>query len=114
MVYKRISDKDKITESDPKMKRFLDPDVSTRKERFWKFSDKVKQVMPDVTPLLRLKSPELCDQCETRLWTRKVRCQKAMYDHMDFVMCETCYPTMVELCNIKGYRLHILQERPLF
>ena len=104
-------DPNRLPETDPHMKRFFDIDTAKKKMRYQMFVDKLKQVYPDAIPMQNIKSPELCDQCEGKLWTRQIWIQKNINQGQMFVTCDDCWPALNDEAKQRGIRIHVLRER---
>jgi len=110
----RIADKDGVRESDPHANRIFFPDVARVKMRVSSLQDKINQLYPVSKPKAvdRLVAENNCDQCERRVWTHRIRIQKALYDHMTFDVCDLCFAICEELKQKHGYRIYVLHHRP--
>jgi len=75
------------------------------------FADKLKQVYPDATPMLNIKSPEVCDQCEKRNWTRQYYIKKNMNQGMLFVACDECWPALEDEAKERRVTMTLLRQR---
>lgn len=93
------------------MKRLLNPDTAREKQKFLNFKDELKQVYPNAVPYKSLLSPELCQQCESHIWTTACWIQRNINDFKIFNMCDVCYPVAEAMCQKYGYRFHVLIKR---
>ena len=111
MARKFKPDLNKLPESDPHFKRFFQIDEAKRKMRLQMFADRLKQVYPNAVPYLNIKSPELCDQCEKRTWTRQYWIKKNMNQGMLFVVCDECWPALEDEADKRRVTMKLLRQR---
>jgi hypothetical protein len=52
-----------------------------------------------------------CSGCEKKTWYKIIRIQKNLNDHEEFAVCPDCDISLKEICRLRGFRYHVLEER---